>query len=160
MTSWKQFALDFIAPPLSSQVCSPCSGLYHLWISNWEKNYIALFFVDQQPIHLVTHFPIFHPFLLLADMFFSFPQLVYSCVFPTERPQGQRGLAVPMPPTRSFFAGIVGKVLLWCPCHDQTPLLLEERALQGWGSKDWSDGEGMMRGMDLHQKRGIKSAYA
>lgn len=66
-------------------------------------------------------------------MFFSFPKLVYSCVFPTEGPQGQRGLAVPIPPTHSFFAGIVGKVLL---CD----VLVMIKLLCFWRSEHCKDG--------------------
>lgn len=85
-------------------------------------------------------------------------------MFLTEGPQRQSELFVPVLPTCLFFPRIISRnregATVQRPCHDQTPLLLEEQVLEGWGSKDGSDGKGMMRGMDLHQKRGGKSTCA
>lgn len=113
---------------------------------------MVLFFVHWQPVHIVTLFPVFHPCFLLDCMFFSFPELVNSFMFLTEWGNGACFHTSYM----LFLCQNQQKRRRWCPCHDPTLMLLEEQALQGWGSKNWNGGEGMMTGICQHKKRSKK----
>lgn len=148
--------LLFLTKPVFPSLCNIiCQDVIRRQISKKLEQ----FSVHWQPVHIATHFPVFHCCVLLDYMFFCFPDLVYSCMFLTEGPWGWRGLAVSVLPTCYFFARISRNrevATVWCPCHDPSLLLLEEWALWGWGSKNWDGGEGMMRGICRHKKRGKK----